>query len=177
MDDSHKEKRIKFSASFDKATELLTLISFRIVLPLLIVYFVMEFAQNPVDASVMLVFLSATGVYCLVFRPWSYILMQDGVVIHRLIGDIRIPFSNIRKFRRLSTDELKLVRGVYGFSRISGYFGKYTDPILGRLTFYATRRDRSILIETGNEKIVISPDHTELFMEKMTKLSELGCAA
>jgi hypothetical protein len=102
--------------------------------------------------------------------------MQNGILIQRLIGDIMIPFSNIREFRRLRTDDLKLVRGIHGFSRIAGYFGQYKDPVFGRLTFYATRRDRCILVETENEKIVISPDNTDLFIEKMKWLRKLGHA-
>jgi hypothetical protein len=67
MDDLHKETGVKFSASFDRFTELLTIVFFRLVLPVLIVYFVIEFAQNPVDASVMLAFLSAIGFYCSIY--------------------------------------------------------------------------------------------------------------
>lgn len=73
------------------------------------------------------------------------------------------------------TLRIRLV-GIFGFGKISGYFGKYMDPSLGRLTFYATRTDRSILLETQKEKIIISPDQPDQFIKEIVKFKSLVCA-
>lgn len=177
MDHSYKEVGIEFTASFDRATEWLTIVFSRLVLPVVIVYFTIQFKQSPVDASLMLLFLSAIGIYCFVFRPLSYILMPDGIMIHKLIGDIRIPSDHIRKFRRPGTDYAKFVRGMYGSSRISGYFGKYTHRLVGCFALLRHTQRSHHFDGNAKGKIVIAHDHPELFLEEMTRLKELSCAA
>jgi hypothetical protein len=159
----------KFSASFDIWTGFMTIL-FLHVLPVLVVYLSFQFSGNPFDSAVMIAFLLMLGSYCVLFHPRSYTLTPERFAVHRLISDIVIPLSEILTVRRILREDIKLARGTFGFGSISGYFGRYTDPMMGRLRLYATRRDKHVLLETSNERIVITPDNPDEFVEEVLKL-------
>jgi len=72
----------------------------------------------------------------------------------------------------ITQDDIRLLQGMVGFGGFSGHFGQHTDPELVRSRFYATRKDRNVLVESEDERIVISPDHPDRFVEELLKFKQ-----
>jgi hypothetical protein len=166
-------KRLEtFSASFDRFTEIITILFFRLVLPSISIYLAINFNSNPRDSAFLILLITTLVAYCLLFRPLSYLLSPTEIAVTRLAGNVRIPLAAIVSIRMLRPDELKFAKGCFGFARISGYFGRFSDPFLGRLIIYGTRLDRGVLLETKRKKFIITPDHPEKLIRAVKKLKE-----
>ena len=89
----------------------------------------------------------------------NYVLTNDNLVIHRLFNDIIIKRKDILTVREVSKIDMGLTIRTFGVSGLFGYFGKFSNSKIGKLTMYATRRNNSVLIETGTKKIILTPDN------------------
>lgn len=97
-----------------------------------------------------------------VFRPINYQLTDQHLIIHRMSGDVKIERSQINSLQLLAREKLKGTIRTFGVGGLFGYYGKFTNSTIGRMTWYATRMDKAILIETiANKKIIITPDEPE----------------
>jgi hypothetical protein len=57
----------------------------------------------------------------------------------------------------------------FGVGGLFGYYGKFANTKLGSMTWYATRKDRAILVRTiDNKKIILTPDEPEKFVADFT---------
>jgi hypothetical protein len=99
------------------------------------------------------------------FRPADYVLTKSTLTIHRPIKDIIINRKEIDSIELLNKDQLACTIRTFGVGGLFGYYGKFANTKLGRMTWYATRRDKMILVSTKeNKKIVLTPDETEKFL-------------
>ena len=54
---------------------------------------------------------------------------------------------------------------MFGVGGLFGYYGNFVNSTLGSMTWYATRRDKAVLITTlENKKIIVTPDSPEEFV-------------
>lgn len=102
--------------------------------------------------------------YLFVFslRPTRYTLTTEQLIIHRPLSNVKIDRDQIKSIEPL--DKAKLGRAIrtFGVGGLFGYFGKFASTKLGSMTWYATNRNKTILMTTiEDKKIVISPDHPE----------------
>lgn len=106
--------------------------------------------------------------YTYLHRPTQYQVDKDNIIIHRPIGNVEIKTSDINRIDRIHHDLLKTANkgGVFG------YFGNF-ETDLGRIRFYATRRDRMVMLTKHDKtKIILTPDHQDEFIESLeTKAS------
>jgi hypothetical protein len=96
-------------------------------------------------------------------KPSNYEIDSQNIIIHRLIGDVKINLQQIARVDRIHHDLLKET----GKGGLFGYFGKvYT--FLGKTNFYATRRNNLVLItKKDNTKIILTPDEQDGFIEQI----------
>jgi hypothetical protein len=107
--------------------------------------------------SVVVMVLIILG--CYLFAPQSYLLTDQGLTIKRHIGPVQLNLNEISDIRILNKDEIKGLIRTFGVGGLFGYFGKYYNKTIGKMTFYATNRANAILITTKQgKKIVITPD-------------------
>lgn len=79
-----------------------------------------------------------------------------------MLSDIRIERSHIKSLQLLDKKKLKGAIRTFGVGGLFGYYGKFANSTLGSMTWYATRMDKAILIETiANKKIIVTPDEPE----------------
>ena len=105
------------------------------------------------------------------FSPMGYRLTQDTIIIRRFIGDVKIHRRNIQRVKQLEKGKLNYAIRIFGVGGLFGYFGKFANSQLGRMTWYATRRDRIVLIETEDgKKIILSPDEPAKFIADFNTL-------
>jgi hypothetical protein len=106
--------------------------------------------------------------YTYSIKPTQYQVDKDNITIHRNIGNVEIKISDINRIDRIHHDLLKTATkgGVFG------YFGNF-ETDLGQIRFYATRRDRMVMITKHDKsKIILTPDQQDEFIQSIeTKAS------
>ena len=99
------------------------------------------------------------------FRPISYKLTNDKLIIHRPLSDIKIIRAEIEKVEQLDNEKLSWAFRVFGVGGLFGYWGKFSNTKLGSMTWYATRRNNAVLVTTiYNKKIILTPNEPEKFV-------------
>jgi hypothetical protein len=99
------------------------------------------------------------------FRPINYIITENQLIIHRLFKDVVIEKTAIKSV--IVLDEKKLAWSIrtFGVGGYYGFFGKFANTEMGNMTWYATRKDNTVLVLTAeNEKIILTPDEPEAFV-------------
>lgn len=99
------------------------------------------------------------------FWPKSYTLTTDKLIINRPLLSADINRSDIKSVEQISKDKLRYAVRMFGVGGLFGYYGKFVNSTMGSMTWYATRRDKVVLITTiKNKKIVVTPDNPEEFV-------------
>jgi hypothetical protein len=103
------------------------------------------------------------------FRPINYNLTADKLIIHRLFADVKINRNQIKSVELLDKEKIGWAIRTFGVGGLFGYYGKFANTKLGSMTWYATRKDRAILVRTiDNKKIILTPDEPEKFVADFT---------
>ena len=161
---------MNYTTSLDRLSKIITIATSI----LFIVIIVGQFALLPKDHRLISIVtaLFLTGCYALIFslRPVSYVLTTDSLIIHRLLKDVLIKRSTIIAATALDKNELRNSIRTFGVGGLFGYFGRFANPKLGYMTWYATRRDNAILINTtGKKKIILTPDDPIAFLAAINR--------
>jgi hypothetical protein len=99
------------------------------------------------------------------FSPINYEVTAQNLTIHRLLIDVQIDRHQIKNVELLDKEQLEWVFRTFGVGGLFGYYGKFANTKLGSMTWYATRRNKTVLIETlDNKKIILTPDEPEKFI-------------
>lgn len=99
------------------------------------------------------------------FRPINYDLTNDKIIVHRLVSDVEIDRTKIKSVELIKKEEIGASIRTFGVGGLFGYFGRFVNVNLGKMTWYATRKDRAVLIRTiDNEKIILTPNEPEQFV-------------
>lgn len=151
--------------NLSKAITVFVTISFAIII-------VGEFAlikdQEKVVPIYTTVLVLSVYAVALIFRPLYYELLDDKLIVNRFVSDISIYRNQISSVEIITKKEIGWVVRVFGVGGLFGYFGKFSNFKMGSMTWYATRRDRMILIKTMNgEKIILTPDEPEKFVAEL----------
>ena len=107
------------------------------------------------------------------FRPISYKLTDDKLIIDRPLFDIKIKRTEIKNVEQLDKGKLSWAMRIFGVGGLFGYSGKFINTKLGSMTWYATRRNNAVLVTTiYNKKIVLTPNEPEKFVTEFNKRTE-----
>ena len=107
------------------------------------------------------------------FRPISYKLTDDKLIIHRPLFDIKINRTEIKNVEQLDKEKLSWAVRIFGVGGLFGYWGKFSNAKLGSMTWYATRRNNAVLVTTiYNKKIVLTPNEPEKFVNEFNRRTE-----
>ncbi len=129
-----------------------------------------EVRAFPIFISVFL-FLIYFGTF--LFRPINYILTNDELIIHRTFKDIIIDRNKISSVEILDKEKLKGTIRTFGVGGLFGYWGSFANAKIGPMTWYATRRNNSVLIKTiNNNKIVLTPNEPEKFIAVLKGIND-----
>ena len=107
------------------------------------------------------------------FRPISYKLTDDKLIINRLFFDIKINRTEIKNVEQLDKEKLSWALRIFDVGGLFGYWRKFSNTKIGRMTWYATRRNNAVLFTTiYNKKIVLTPNEPEKFVTEFNKRTE-----
>ena len=116
------------------------------------------------------ILLSLIDFWIFSFRPISYKLTDDKLIIHRPLSDIKINRTEIKNVEQLDKEKLSWAVRIFGVGGLFGYWGKFSNIKLGSMTWYATRRNDAILVTTiYNKKIVLTPNEPEKFVTEFNR--------
>ena len=86
-------------------------------------------------------------------------------MIHRILGNVEIDRNNIQSVQEIDALKVKNSLRTFGVGGFFGSFGKFWNATLGNMTWYVTRGNNFVLVETKDrKKIILTPDRPEEFV-------------
>ena len=160
-----------FSASFDKAAVIVTMIV--TILFCGIITMLLLFIQNDLPLLAWLMILFLVGIYFFAFsyHPVKYSITGNELVVHRPFARLKINMTTVKSAIIIDRGSIRATR-IFGSGGFFGYWGSFANYSIGKMTWYVTRRDKAVLVETvEGRKILLSPDEAEQFVQHLTNLS------
>ncbi len=115
--------------------------------------------------AVLLIYFTAFA-----FRPINYKILQEKLIINRLVFPVKIDRSEIKTVEVLTKEQIGISIRTFGVGGLFGYYGSFSSFALGSMTWYATRRDKVVLITTTkNKKIMVTPNEAEAFVAELRR--------
>lgn len=149
-------------APWDKITWILTLSVF--VLLGAISYSLIPLDEK-IDTITVLILLSIWAPIFIVYvlAPRGYTVSEQGIIIHRPVGSITIPKTEIKSMEVVEqvTPGIRLAAS----GGLFGYFGIFTLKRGGSAKVYVTRWNRVVLIKAQTETYIVSPSSPEDFCQ------------
>lgn len=105
------------------------------------------------------------------FSPKMYEITEDSIIVKRPYRDMVLKLSQIKSISRIDDEQLRYTVRTFGVGGLFGYFGKFWNKELGMMTWYATRKNKVImLITTKDNKIILTPNEPEKFIAECNRL-------
>ena len=102
------------------------------------------------------------------FRPINYIVTKDELIVRRLLLSVHIKRANIKSIELIEKNKITGSIRTFGIGGLFGYFGNFANFSLGRMTWYATRKDKPVLVKTiANKKIIFTPNDPGKFVNEL----------
>jgi hypothetical protein len=112
-----------------------------------------------------LILVGSLLVIAFLIRPNNYSVSSDKLLIHRMLDDVEIDRNNIKSVQEIDESQVKNSLRTFGVGGFFGSFGKFWNSKLGKMTWYVTRKNNFVLVETKDQKkIILTPDKPEEFV-------------
>src|SRR5215203_1263193 len=102
------------------------------------------------------------------FRPLGYLVTGEELVVRRPLSNVRFKRTDIRSAERVDRSTIGGSIRTFGVGGLFGYYGHFASFAMGRMTWYATRRDNAVLVKTKmNKKIILTPDEPDQLVAEL----------
>lgn len=98
------------------------------------------------------------------FGVYGYSIQDGKLKILRLGWSKEIPLSSIDHVEAKPHAMMGSMR-IFGIGGLFAYVGSFRNGILGSYKAYATHSANTVLIDTGGEQIIVTPDNPREFTE------------
>jgi len=103
------------------------------------------------------------------FRPVNYVVTKDELIVRRPLLNVHIKRADIKSVELIDKNKIRGSIRTFGVGGLFGYYGSFANSSLGRMTWYATRRDKPVLIKTtDNKKIIFTPNDPDKFVTDLS---------
>lgn len=103
------------------------------------------------------------------WHPRGYALTGDALVVLRPVSDLAVPYATIQAVRTDPTPFAGAIR-VAGNGGLFGFWGRFRSRRMdGSFTAWATRRDRGVVVDTTERRIVVTPDEPDRLVADLTR--------
>ena len=103
-----------------------------------------------------------------IFRPINYVVTKDELIVSRPLLNVHIKRSDIKSVELIEKNKIRRSLRTFGVGGLFGYYGNFVNFSLGRMTWYATRRDKSVLVKTmDNKKLIFTPNDPGKFVNEL----------
>jgi hypothetical protein len=127
--------------------------------------------ENNESTIILIIILTLTYGISYALSPKSYEINEKNIIINRPFKNVIINRSQIKNILKLESGKLTYSVRTFGVGGLFGYFGKFWNKEYGNMTWYATRRDKAIMIITKeNKKIILTPDEVEKFINEFKEI-------
>ena len=137
-----------FSAPYDSTTKGVTALTCVLLL-------VVAFIIHVIFVALLIPLLVALAY---AYSPRGYVLSGHGILVKRLIGNIRVPRGDIREIRPGTPADLAGCIRLWGSGGFFGYYGLFRTSKLGRSYWYVTDRSKTVIVVARDKTFVLSPD-------------------
>ena len=160
-----------YKATLDKTAKLLTIGITILFIGIAIGPKLFSKSENTEIPIVLIIILFLTYGISYGFSPNSYEINENSLVINRLFKRVIVNRSQIKNVIKLEDRKLSWSIRTFASGGLFGYFGTFWNKEFGNMTWYATRRDKALMIITNsNKKIILTPDETDKFINEFTEL-------
>ena len=160
---------MKYKASLDNLAKVVTIAVTMLFSTIIIGQYCLNTNEGraiPIYITIAL-FVLYFGIFS--FRPVSYSITSDKIIIHRPFNDVKIDKAHIKRVELIDKKKLRWSLRTFGVGGLFGYFGRFANMQLGRMTWYVTRRDKPVLIVTiDDKKIIVTPDDAIGFVREFS---------
>ena len=154
-----------FTTSLDKFNKTTTIIVVVILDTILLTIFFLTPTEEKNMAISLAILLIIAFIVVYLLRPNNYSVSSDKLLIHRAISNIEIDRNNIQMVKEIDESQVKNSLRTFGVGGFFGNFGKFWNSTLGNMTWYVTRKNNFVLVETKDQKkIILTPDKPEEFV-------------
>ncbi|MBF0693793.1 MAG: hypothetical protein IR153_01895 [Flavobacterium sp.] len=154
-----------YKASVDRFTKLTTVLCSLLIVGLPVVIFLNLEEDESYGVLAVPVILIVVMFVISRYRPIGYQVTPSEILILRPTGTVSLKRSEISTIEILPKERLKRSIRTFGVGGFFGYWGEFSNKQMGPMTWYVTRRDNPVLIQTTKgKKIIISPDEPEKFV-------------
>lgn len=151
-----------FLDKFNKTTTIIVIV-FLLIISTTIFFLIPDDERNTIDLMVYLPIILCIVVY--LFRPNNYSVSSDKLLIHRMINNVEINRNNIQSVQEIDESQVKNSLRTFGVGGFFGNFGTFWNGKLGKMTWYVTRKNNFVLVETkDHKKIILTPDKPKEFV-------------
>jgi len=160
----------EYKMSWSKRVVVITISSILIIISTLIpvAYFSIKDGKGSLLIFIFL-FTIALLITTYGYSPKKIVVNKNSIRIIKGIGEIIIPKNTIHSYRKLEKKEMAGTIRRAASGGLFGFFGKFSNPQIGKFNMYATRMYNLVLIKLKDgEQIVLSPDNlTEFFKDNV----------
>lgn len=154
-----------FTTSLDKFNKITTIIVSAILLAVLISVFFLTPSDGQNEAKYVSIIPIIISIVVYLLRPNNYSVSADKLLIHRMLGNIEIDRNSIQSVQEIDVSKVKNSLRTFGVGGFFGSFGKFWNASLGNMTWYVTRKNNFVLVETKDKKkIILTPDKPDEFV-------------
>ena len=105
-------------------------------------------------------------VFCLFFSVSGYSVKNGQLLVHRLGWSTKFDLARLSAFNANSHAMMGSIR-LFGSAGLFSIIGHYRNGVLGHYRAYVTDSAKSVVLEFGTAKIVVSPDDPQSFVETL----------
>jgi hypothetical protein len=103
------------------------------------------------------------------FRPVKYVVTKNELIVRRPLLNVHIKRADIKSVKSIERNTISGSIRIFGIGGLFGYYGSFSNFSLGRMTWYATRRDKPVLVKTSDNKIIIfTPNDPATFVTELS---------
>jgi len=102
------------------------------------------------------------------FRPIDYVVTKKEIIVRRPILNVHIKRTDIKSTELIERNKITGSIRTFGVGGLFGYYGNFANFSLGRMTWYATRKDKPVLVKTiDNKNIIFTPNDQDEFVSEL----------
>ena len=156
---------MKFTTSLDRLATIVTWgvsLLFITIIGVQVKELIHEFSTL---SLIVIILLLLVYLFTFLLRPLHYTITDTDLIIQRPLSSKKIARADIEALELFINGELNWAIRTFGVGGLFGYFGRCFKGSIGSMTWYATRRNKAVLIRTKKgDRIVVTPDDYEGFV-------------
>jgi|CXWL01.1.fsa_nt_gi transcriptional regulator with XRE-family HTH domain len=113
-------------------------------------------------------------VFCLFFSVSGFSVRDGQLIVHRLGWATKFDLTGLSAFNVNPHAMMGSIR-LFGNGGLFCFIGHYRNSVIGRFRAYVTDPAKSVVLEFGAHKIVVSPDDPQEFIESLRDATQGIC--